>query len=155
MAGDDGEQLLRDYLLATEDYPAGDIEAAVNTLVKGVAPGVNPSFRPKPPEVGAECRRQLHLRLDSERRTNMLRPALPAPEIEHTPESRERMKAILEAGLARLETTAGPEQETELARSKAQWDKVNARFYPDMNPRAMRKRLGFSAGDPEGDEAAA
>lgn len=148
-AADDGDELVRGYLLATEDYPACDVEAAVDMLVKGIAPGVNPSFRPKPSELGSESHRQNHVRCDREARDKRLRPALPPPDIEHTPESRARMKAILEAGLAKLHEATAPEDKAAAERSKAQLDKVNAMFQPDMSEAAMRKRLGFSVGDPE------
>jgi hypothetical protein len=99
---DDGEELLRNYLLAVEDYLAVDVELAVTGFIKGIAPGVNPSYRPKPPEVGAECRRQMNLRLDREARERSYRPKLPAPDIVHTPESRARVKAMVERATAQL-----------------------------------------------------
>ena len=60
---------------------------------------VNPSYRPKPSELGAECRRVMNLRLDAEARTR--KPALPAPQIEHTPESRARIAAMADAYVQR------------------------------------------------------
>ena len=33
--------------------------------------------------------------------------------------------------------------------------RTNARFMPDMSPAAMKRRLGFAVGDPEGDSDAA
>src|SRR5690348_8447584 len=90
-AGDDGEELLRGYLLAVDDYPADDVERGVDMLVKGTAPGVSPSYRPKPPEVGAECRCQMMLRLDSEARERAFRPKLPPPDVVKDKASRDRV----------------------------------------------------------------
>lgn len=138
-AGDDGDELVRGYLLAVEDYPAGDVELAVDTLIKGVAPGINPSFRPKPPEVGSECRRQMNLRLDSEARARAYRPKLPPPDIERTPESQARVKALVEGAVANL-TAASLDDPAE--RHRAAIRRSNAYFDAER---------GFSVGDPEGD----
>lgn len=145
-AAGEGDEQLRSYLLAVEDYPAQDVEAAVTTLIKGIAPGVNPNFLPPPAALGSESHRQNHLRCDREDRDRRLRPALAPPDIEHTPESRARMKVILDAGVARLQAVTLPENEADAKRAKEQWDRVNARFYPDMTPGAVRRRL-WTAGD--------
>ena len=121
-AADDGEELLRGYLLAVEDYHADDVHRAVDTLIKGTAPGVNPSFRPKPPEVGAECRRQMNLRLDREHRAQMHRPKLPPPDIERTPESQARVRALVEKTVRGLRPADEDDPE---ARHKAQLRKAN------------------------------
>lgn len=152
-AADDGDELLRAYLLAADDYPTDDVTAAVDTLVKGIAPGVNPSFRPKPSEFGAECRRQLNLRLDQENRARRLRPALPAPLIEHSPEDRAKVAELVQ-GL--VERTAEQKRiETETSPKSNIWAKTNARFMPDLTDEAVQKRLGFTAGDPDAEADAA
>ena len=51
-AAGEGDEQLRSYLLAVDDYPADDVTAAVDALIKGIAPGVNPSFLPPPAVVG-------------------------------------------------------------------------------------------------------
>lgn len=96
------------YFEAVAPYEEQDVEAAVDAFLSGSAPGVNPNFAPPAPAVGGETRRQMNLRLDKENRERRLRPALPPPDIEHTPESRARMKAILEAGLAKLHEATAP-----------------------------------------------
>lgn len=142
-AGDDGEDLLRGYLLAIEDYPADDVERGVDQLVKGTAPGINPSFRPKPSEVGAECRRQMNLRLDSEAREAARRPKLPPPDVERTPESQARVKELVERTVRGLRT---PDSDDPVARHRRQLAKANACFDQER---------GYSVGDPEGHEDAA
>lgn len=139
----DGDEQLRSYLLAVEDYPAQDVEAAVVALIKGVAPGVNPNFLPAPAAVGAECHRQNHLRADREDRERRLRPALPPPGIERTRESQTRVRELVERTVSGLRSA---DEDTPEARYRAQLRKANAYFDAER---------GYSAGDPDGDEAAA
>lgn len=106
-AADDGDELLRAYLLAVEDYAAADVTAAVDLMVKGTAPGINPGFRPKPSEVGAECRRQLNLRVDRENQHTRLHPRISPPDIVKTAESRAKFKNIVDQVVANL---ASPEE---------------------------------------------
>lgn len=149
----DGEEQLRSYLLAAEDYPAGDVEAACTALIKGVAPGVNPNFLPPPAAFGAECRRQLNLRLDHEARNKPKHTALPAPEISEA--ERERVKAGFAALVADLGANLQTDDAAAVARRKALLSKGNARFAPDMSEDAIARRLGFSVGDEIGHEDAA
>lgn len=156
-ANGEGAEQLRSYLLAVEDYPEGDVEAAINSLIKGNAPGVNPNFLPPPAVVGGECRRLMNLRLESERRDKLRQPALMAPDIDRSPEERARVKARIEAFVADQVTEAnGPET---IKRRNEQWAKTNAMFMPDMSDAAMSERLvrktGYSVGDPEGQADAA
>ena len=137
-AADDGEELLRAYLLAVEDYHADDVTRAVDTMVKGTAPGINPGFRPKPSEVGAECRRQLNLRVDRENLDKRLHPALPPPDIERSPESRARVAAMVKQVAANL---AAPPEEDPKERHRRRIAKTNEVFDAER---------GFSVGDPEG-----
>lgn len=142
-AADDGEELLRAYLLAVEDYHADDVTRAVDTMVKGTAPGINPGFRPKPSEVGAECRRQMNLRLDSERREKNSRPALPPPPIERDDASRARVAAMVKQVVATIGTAP---DDTPIERHRRIIAKTNERFDKDQ---------WFEVGDPEDHEAAA
>jgi hypothetical protein len=139
----DAEQAVRNYLLAVDDYTAADVEAAVDTFIKGSAPGVNPSFLPPPPAVGAECRRQLNLRLDREARDKLSRPALPEPDVERTPESQARVRELVERTVHGLRT---PDSDDPAARHKRRMEKTNARF--DQERR-------YSVGDRDGHEDAA
>lgn len=118
---------MRAYLLAVEDYPADDVEAAVAMLIKGTAPGINPSFRPKPSEVGAECRRQMNLRLDHEARERAYRPKLPPPDIERTPESQARVRELMERTVKGFKAQSVDDDPVErhrrvIARSNQYWD---------------------------------
>jgi hypothetical protein len=125
-ATDDGDELLRAYLFVADDYPADDVEAAVDLMVKGIAPGINPGFRPKPSEFGAECRRQMNLRLDREARERAFRPKLPPPDVERTPESQARVRAMVEAVVGKLASDPddNPQERhrRRIAKANAYWD---------------------------------
>jgi hypothetical protein len=127
VASADGDEHLRGYLLAVDDYPAQDVEAAVTSLIKGVAPGVNPSFLPPPAVVGAECRRQMNLRLDSEHRARLARPKLPPPDIERSPESQARVRQLVAETVANMQARSLDEAPQErhrrvVARANQWWD---------------------------------
>lgn len=139
----DGDEQLRSYLLAVEDYPAPDVEAAVTALIKGIAPGFNPGFLPPPAVVGAECHRQNHVRCTTEARNKALRPALPKPDMVKTPESRAKFKAVVDQIVANI---ASPHDERPAERHRRLIAKTNERF--DRDPY-------FEVGDPEDHEAAA
>jgi hypothetical protein len=137
-AADDGDELLRAYLLAVDDYHADDVTNAVDLMVKGIAPGINPGFRPKPSEVGAECRRQLNMRVDRENQHARLHPRLPPPAVQHTPASRAAIKAMVDQAVANL-TAASPAADR-AERHRRIIAKTNERF--DKDP-------WFEVGDPE------
>src|SRR6185312_869280 len=125
----------------------------VRNFISGSAPGHNPSFIPPAPLVGSEVRRVMNLRLDAEHRQR--KPALPAPDVVVSPEARARMAALAMRTAAALRTPDAEAEAAELARKKAGWAKTNARFAPDMSDAAIKRRLGYSAGDPEDDAHAA
>jgi hypothetical protein len=137
----DGEEQLRSYMLAVEDYHADDVTAGVDALIKGTAPGVNPSFLPPPAVVGAECHRQNHLRTTREARDKALRPALPPPMVEHSAESRARVKALVDKAVGNL--SVAPEEDP-IERHRRIIARTNERFDAER---------GFTVGD-DGEEAA-
>jgi len=131
---------LRGYLLAVDDYPADDVERAIDQLVKGTAPGINPSFRPKPSETGAECRRQMNLRLDRERDR---RPKLAPPDVERSPEAQARVRELVERTVKGLRTADADDPQ---ARHRRQIEKANAMFDAER---------GYSVGDMDAQDDAA
>lgn len=140
---------MRGYLLAVDDYVADDVTAAVDSFIKGIAPGVNPNFLPTAASVGAECRRQLNLRLDRENRIKATQPKLIPPDIEKSPEERARMKAKLDEFLAKSAAQMRVVGDEADEKARAVLRKTNERFAPDMDDDEVHKRLGFTAGDPE------
>jgi len=132
------------YFDAVAMYPEDDVEAAVDALLAGSAPGVNPNFAPPAPVVASECRRQMNLRLRRLELERMARPQLPPPDIEKTPEARERAKAKVAEFLASL---SAPDSDVEATkRRNEQFAKTNARFYPDMSDEAVKARLMRGSG---------
>lgn len=143
------------YFEAVEPYETVDILAAVKSFLSGSAPGHNPAFAPSAPLVGAETRRLMNLRLDRERRDALSKPRLPPPDIVHTPESRARVAAMAQAHIERMADIARTEDAEMDRRQRDLAARTNARFAPDMSPEAMRRRLGFSVGDRDGQDDAA
>jgi hypothetical protein len=140
------------YLDALVSYEAQDVEGAVQAFLSGCAPGHNPAFAPSAPQVGAEARRQMNLRLDSEHREEMRRPQLPPPD---APKS----NAVAE-GMKQLADKLGEQMRTDDARVEAKrkgdWAKVHARFAPQSD--AERAELlgygtAFEVGDSDSDAA--
>ena len=155
-----GEEALRDrierakvYFDAVAPYEIVDIEQAVANFLSGSAPGINPSFQPPAPAVGAECRRCMNLRLDSEHR--MRQPALPPPDLEKSPESRARVKAKVAELISRLADDQRTEDAAAAKRRADMQKRVDERFAPDPSPGATLQRLGFEVGDRDGHEDAA
>lgn len=150
-ANGEGEEQLRSYLLAVDDYTAEDVRLGIDALIKGIAPGVNPSFLPPPAVVGGECRRQMGLRHRAEDLERRSRPKLlPPPDVEHTPEARARMQDKVDAFLA--DVAVKTEDPVLVKRRNEQWAKTNARFMPDMSDEAMSARLGRKRGFEVGDD---
>lgn len=144
------EAQLAAYALSLEGCDERDIEAAVRNFLAGSAPGHNPAFVPSAPLLGAEVRRVMNLRLDSEARTRASRPALPPPDIERSPESRERVRRLMEQTTRRMGEAMQTEDAAADKRRKQTYVRVHDYFAPDMTEDAMLKRLGYEVGDNEG-----
>lgn len=139
------------YFEAVAPYAEDDVDAAVEAFLTGSAVGVNPNFAPPAPAFAGECRRQMNARLRRAELERLARPQLPPPDIEKTPEQRERAKAKVAEF---LENLAAPDSDLEaVKRRNEQFEKTNARFYPDMSDEAVKARLmkprgtTWSAGD--------
>lgn len=151
----DGNEQLRAYMLAVEDWQDVDVAAAVTSLIKGNAPGVNPNFLPTPAALGAECRRLSSLRFGQEARAKARQPQLPPPEAPHTPELRGKFKDVVDGIVASLSIDIATEEAALMERREASLQRTNERFAPHMSPDAVAHRLGYSVGDREGEADAA
>lgn len=141
------------YFDAVAPYAADDVEDAVQAFLTGSVPGHNAAFAPSAPQVGSACRRAMEQRLDIVNRARRLRPALPAPPIEHTDEERQRAKAKVAEFVASV--SDDPADEATIAIRNARWAKVNARFAPPMDDHSVMERLlGYSVGSPESEREA-
>ena len=135
------------HAMALDGHDLRDIKAAVERFIRGSVSDHNPNFAPSAPLLGKVVRQCMNDRLDHERRTN------PPRMIEH----HEVEKSLPESGRAAF-------VKRELARAgvmlpdKRSPDAMKPFKYgrdPDMSAEAVSRRLGYSVGDPEGDEAAA
>jgi hypothetical protein len=153
-AADDLAETMRVYFEALQPYATQDISTAVSNFLAGAAPGHNPAYAPSAPLVGAETRRVMNLRLESEARNRAKAPSLPAPQMEHSPESRFRVAAMT-AELVKRTADSLSTLDNDTQRKRV-WGSVHERFYPaDIDPGETRHRLGLppqvTAGDPDGD----
>lgn len=99
LPSEDGDAQLAAYAVAVNGHDIRDIEQAVHKLIRGEVAGHNPSFAPSAALLGAVIRERMNWRLDAEKRRN---PVLMKPDIVHTPESRARVKALVEETARRL-----------------------------------------------------
>lgn len=142
----------RIYLEAVEQHDVRDIETGVRSFIAGAAPGVNPNFLPPPPAVASEVRRVMNLRLESEARSR--KPALPPPMVEKSPESRERVKAMVGNLVGRMAEQARTEDAAKDVRRKGRAARLAARFDPPIDG-TMERLMGYSIGSPESEEESA
>lgn len=143
------------YFEAVAPYELRDIETAIGNFITGSAPGNNAAFVPPAPAVGAECRRVMNLRVDSEARSRVYKPALPPPDHVVSPEARARAKALVAKAVAHL---TGVEEAERIPGREALTDlmhRVDASMGADMSPEAMAHRLGYSVGNEDGEGEAA
>jgi len=135
--------------LALRAYDQRDVDAALDAFMSGQAPGHNPAFAPSAPMLAVEAKRQQNIRLESEERTRRYeQPQLAAPLVIHSPDERARVKAKIDEFLAGQVQEGTSESEAKAA--KALFDATNARFYPDMDPNAVKRRLKIGIGDDVG-----
>ena len=161
LAGDDVDAQLEAYALALSSYDMCDVDAAIGNFIAGKAPGHNPAFAPSAPQIGAECRRLESIRLESEERTKRYtQPQLPPPDVQHTPESRARIKAMVDAVASRARVDKAVSEKESKAKGEAdtRWllnrgDLVEEPGNPYPVSRALLRQ--FEVGDPEGQADAA
>ena len=153
------DEVLRRYLDAVEEFYPFDIEDGVDLLMKAKIPGYDGRFAPTPPQLATASRVARDKRLDAMSRERRLRPALPPPDIEKTPEQRARAKAKVAEFVASV--SPDPQDEATIAIRNARWAKVNAHFDPPQDEDSLTERLHlkrgarYSVGSPESDDAAA
>lgn len=117
-------------------------------FIKGQVPGHDGRFAPTAPMLAGACR----LVLEKYNRVRYLEgiaaPRLPPPDIEKTPEQRERAKAKVAEFVASVGAEAMTEAETQ--ERSARWAKVNARFDPPQDDASISARLiKYTLGSPE------
>lgn len=151
--------MLRRYVEVVEGFDIELVEAGVSICLGGELPGYDGRFAPTPPMFATACRMAADRRQRRARIENLSAPRLPAPLVEHTPESRQRIRAMAQQAADALAAVNAGEAVEEAERNRERWEKVNARFQPDMAPDAVMDRLmrrrSYDIGAPESDENAA
>jgi len=142
------------YFEAVSIYEAQDVEAGIADLLSGSVPGHNPSYVPPAPVVASATRRAMERRTDRLAREKALHPRLPPPDVEKTPESRARVKAMVNGLVNNFAEQHRTEDAAAAKRKHDRLVKANARFVDYNDEDAMRERLGYSVGDREGEAAA-
>lgn len=131
---------MRVYFEAVMPYQTIDIINAVENFLTGSAPGNNPAFAPPAPAIGAECRRVMNLRLESESRIK--RPAL-FFESKVSPEARERGRYRADQAIAYLQELADAERAPRIVLANAIMKRAAETLGPDPDPEATARRLGL------------
>lgn len=147
----DLQSMLEAYEIALDKHDERDIEDAVRRFIRGEVEGHNANFAPTAAKLGEAVRTSMIDRLDREKR--FAKPKLPPPDVVKDDASRTRVKLMVDRFVADMaDTMRTPESAADHLRKAQQWDRTNARFTPDMDDDAMRRRLmPFRAGDEDGD----
>lgn len=130
------------YFEAVDPYEAQDVNRAVSDFLSGDVPaGWNLAYPPSAPQVGSAVRRAMEARLDRENRARRLRPALPAPDVVKSPESRAKVAAMVAGVVSNLSASMLTEEAAQAKRRAELQTRVDDRFLPDDSPEAMQERL--------------
>lgn len=158
----DAEAALAAYELVMSQADERDLQPGFMILINGLYPGHDGRFAPTAPQLASAIRMARDKRIDSEERTQRYTPQLPKPEIEKTPEQRERARAKMEAFIQSVGAVDAHQNAEQIAAAKERWEKTNARFDPPQDYASVtdrlnlnRSRTGIMIGAPESDEAAA
>jgi len=138
------------YVLAVGKYDMQDIEEGVRRLVAGEIGEHDGRYPPTAPQLARAVHKARDARLDRERDR---RPRLPPRDIEKSPESQERVRALTEQAVHRLAGVMRTDDAAAAKRRQELQERTDERFAPDPSPSATASRLGFrySAGDPDGE----
>jgi hypothetical protein len=152
----DAEAALTAYELVMAQADERDLQPGVMLLINGEYPGHDGRFAPTAPQLASALRMARDRRLEHERIMNVHQARLPAPDIQHSPESQQRVRELTERAAERIGAVDAHNSAEATAAGKDRWEKTNARFQPPMDDDSvMRRLMGYSTGSPESDEAAA
>lgn len=146
------------YLTAIDGFAADLVDDGVNLVLKGELPGHDGRFVPTPPMLATACRIAADRNARQRYLAGLSAPRLPAPQIEHSQESRERVRQMAQDAAERIGAVNLHMAEEEIIAAKARWEKVNAHFDPPQDYDSLTSRLHlprYSVGSPESDGEAA
>lgn len=135
------EDRARDFVAATRQHADEILTRALENFIAGRVTSHNAAFLPTPAQFGAECIRLSNLAAESAERTKRYtQPQLPPPDIEHSPESRARVQAMLAEFLGK--NAPPPPQDAGIAIAGPDLTaRTQNRFEPSQDPEDVKKRL--------------
>jgi len=154
--------MLHNYLTAVDDWHADLVTDAVDLIIRGELPNHDGRFAPTAPMLATACRLAAEKAARAKYLAGLAAPRLPPPLIEHTPESRERVRQLAKHAAEVIGSVDLHNSEAEIAAANARWAKVNAHFDPPQDYESLTERLnlhrdslGYEVGAPESEENAA
>lgn len=155
--------VLHNFLTAVDDWSADYVEDAVSAFIKGQVPGFDGRFAPTPAMLGAQCRVASDMEARRRYLDRLATPALPPPDIKHSPEEQARARAKVAEFIAAQGPSISEQRELDSER-RASMAKHDSFFAADFIPteggvgrisKSLAKLLGYSIGAPESEENAA
>lgn len=166
-ASGDGEAALGAYALVLRQADERDHEPGVMILINGEYPGHDGRFAPTAPQLASAIRMARDKRLERERIGRIHQPALPAPDVEHSPESQAKVRAMMAEAVAKLGAGMRTDDAAvELAKRQAKEKLVkhDAFFAEDYVAtdggvgrisKSLARIIGYEVGDEDGDREVA
>jgi hypothetical protein len=158
--GAQGDDSLDGYLIGTAEIPVDYLAVAAGRFLAGQVPGQHMTFPPTPAQLATEAREHWYKAIERERAEQARLAPPKQPDIVHSPESQDRVRAMTAKLVADLGTAARTEdaarnklekerveRETRWLRDRGDLVEVKGAAYPISH--ALAKQLGI--GDPEGD----
>ncbi len=153
---------VHNYLTAIDGFDIGLVEDGVDLVLRGELPGHDMRWAPTPPMLATACRAAADKSARQRYLAGIKAPRLPPPDITHSPEERERARQKVAEFIA----SQGPSFAEQQAADRDRADKLakhDSFFADDFVPaegvgrisKTLAKKLGYSVGSPESDEAAA
>jgi hypothetical protein len=136
---------LRLQLKATAGFEVELVEEAASMFTTGEVVGHSGEWRPSPAVVAYACRQAAARRNRRAYLDRLDRPRLPPPQVEKTPESRQRFRQMFAHFLG--QPASRPDADTKTASTAKSWKRANDGFEPDMSEEAIVKRLGLHAAE--------
>lgn len=148
----DADAALAAYAMVIGQADQRDVEAGVMMIINGQLPGFDGRFAPTATQLARAIRICLERRVDREIAERRALPPPPDDWVDDPPEVKARNRARMDE----LAASLAAQHRTEEAEADRRRDDLSqrtlARFYPDQEPRAAARRLGFLQVDPEDDE---
>lgn len=141
-----GDDVVDAYLIGLGQIPVPFVAKAAQEFLSGAVPGHNLAFAPSPAQFGERARKLWHADIEeSQHRIQAVRQIEQRGEIvEKTPDSRERVRAMMADFAAKAAKTMRTDDAAEKAREREQVQaRMDARFAPDSDPDAVAQRLGM------------